>query len=58
MTVQPVVCPSCDSSTNYQQIKYVGEIVDCEACAQELEVVSLEPISLAIAPEPDEDWGE
>ncbi|MEZ4570773.1 MAG: lysine biosynthesis protein LysW [Thermomicrobiales bacterium] len=35
-----------------------GEIVQCEDCGAELEVVSLDPVKLELAPEEEEDWGE
>ncbi|WP_049985548.1 MULTISPECIES: lysine biosynthesis protein LysW [Halobellus] len=36
----------------------VGEIVDSPATGAELEVVSVDPITLEEAPELEEDWGE
>jgi alpha-aminoadipate carrier protein LysW len=36
----------------------VGEIVDSPATGAELEVVSLDPVTLQEAPELEEDWGE
>ena len=35
-----------------------GEIVSCPDCGAELEVTSIDPIALALAPEAEEDWGE
>lgn len=35
-----------------------GEVVDCPECGAELEVTALEPLTLALAPEEQEDWGE
>jgi alpha-aminoadipate carrier protein LysW len=35
-----------------------GEIVPCPDCGAELEVVSVAPVTLALAPEVQEDWGE
>lgn len=35
-----------------------GEIIDCPDCGVELEVVSLDPLRLEVAPEVEEDWGE
>jgi len=35
-----------------------GEIVVCPDCGVELEVLSVEPITLGLAPEVEEDWGE
>lgn len=36
----------------------VGEIIDSPITGAELEVVSVDPISLEEAPELEEDWGE
>ncbi|WP_311170461.1 lysine biosynthesis protein LysW [Halobellus ordinarius] len=36
----------------------VGEIVDSPATGAELEVVSVDPLTLEEAPELEEDWGE
>ncbi|WP_256546142.1 lysine biosynthesis protein LysW [Halobellus inordinatus] len=36
----------------------VGEIVDSPATGAELEVVSIDPVTLEEAPELEEDWGE
>ena len=36
----------------------VGEIIECEECGVELEVVSVNPLKLELAPEVEEDWGE
>lgn len=35
-----------------------GEILDCPDCGAELEVRSLRPLVLALAPDVEEDWGE
>jgi alpha-aminoadipate carrier protein LysW len=35
-----------------------GEIVTCRDCGVELEVTALSPLTLALAPEEQEDWGE
>jgi alpha-aminoadipate/glutamate carrier protein LysW len=35
-----------------------GEIVTCGDCGVELEVTALRPLTLARAPEEQEDWGE
>ena len=35
-----------------------GEIVICPDCGVELEVMGLDPITLELAPEVEEDWGE
>jgi alpha-aminoadipate carrier protein LysW len=35
-----------------------GEIVPCPDCGADLEVLSTEPLTLGLAPEEGEDWGE
>ena len=35
-----------------------GEILDCPECGAELEVRSVRPLVLALAPDVEEDWGE
>ena len=35
-----------------------GELLECDDCGSELEVVSLEPVKLEEAPEAEEDWGQ
>jgi alpha-aminoadipate carrier protein LysW len=36
----------------------VGEIVDSPITGEELEVISIDPVTLEKAPEIEEDWGE
>lgn len=35
-----------------------SEIISCKDCGVELEVTSLAPLTLELAPEEEEDWGE
>ncbi len=35
-----------------------GEIVVCPDCGVELEVMGVNPVTLELAPEVEEDWGE
>jgi alpha-aminoadipate/glutamate carrier protein LysW len=35
-----------------------GEIVECPDCGLELEVRSVNPVTVAAAPQEKEDWGE
>ncbi|MFJ4713458.1 lysine biosynthesis protein LysW [Streptomyces sp. NPDC088785] len=51
-------CVSCSDTLHIPQDSYQGEIVNCPGCATELEIHSTDPLQLAIAPEPEEDWGE
>ena len=36
----------------------VGEIIVCPECGVELEVLSVDPVTVGPAPEEGEDWGE
>ncbi|MFE2451825.1 lysine biosynthesis protein LysW [[Kitasatospora] papulosa] len=53
-----VTCPECDSSVVPAGTPVIGEIVECGECASELEILTLDPIRAALAPEIEEDWGE
>lgn len=51
------LCPECDGPVALQD-PMAGEIVPCAHCGADLEVVSLSPLTLELAPEVQEDWGE
>ncbi|MDP9309349.1 MAG: lysine biosynthesis protein LysW [Chloroflexota bacterium] len=51
-------CPECDATLNLEPTLIEGELVPCPDCGAELEVVSVDPLELALAPEIEEDWGE
>ena len=51
-------CPECEAAITLADDVVEGEIVTCPDCAAELEVVSVSPLELALAPEVGEDWGE
>ena len=51
-------CPECDAVISLPDGTVEGEIITCPDCAVELEVASLDPLTLALAPEVGEDWGE
>lgn len=53
-----VNCPECDASIEIERDTLAGEIVTCVDCSAELEVTSLEPLTVELAPEMEEDWGE
>ena len=50
-------CPECFAEIELTNVMQ-NEITQCSECGAELEVISLEPITLALAPEEEEDWGE
>jgi alpha-aminoadipate carrier protein LysW len=51
------MCPECDVGDSLIGT-VVGAIVIFPDCAAELEVVSIDPPRLDLAPEVGEDWGE
>lgn len=53
-----VKCPVCDADVKVAGDAMVGELLTCGDCGVELEVVSLEPLTVEEAPEVQEDWGE
>jgi alpha-aminoadipate carrier protein LysW len=51
------VCPECEGDLTLDD-PMVGEILPCAFCGVDLEVTSLDPLQLEMAPEVEEDWGE
>ncbi len=51
-------CPECAAVVPLDPEVAVTEIVACPDCSTELEVVGVDPVELALAPEVEEDWGE
>jgi alpha-aminoadipate/glutamate carrier protein LysW len=58
-TVMPnITCPECFAETTLASEVEVGEIVVCPDCGVDLEVISLQPPQVDLAPMEEEDWGE
>ena len=56
LSTEAASCPIC---TNEVLGHYdVGEVLACGGCGGELEVTGKSPLTLAEAPEVEEDWGE
>ena len=51
-------CPECAAQFELLEGTVAGEIVVCPECGVELEVMSIDPLDLALAPKVEEDWGE
>lgn len=58
MSVTQVVCPICDSAFDIPEGTVVGELMECSDCGAELEIIKIDPVEVAEAPEVEEDWGE
>jgi len=52
-----IYCPECDAELKLDGVVQ-GEIVVCAECGIDLEVVDLNPMTVALAPMEEEDWGE
>lgn len=50
-------CPECFGEVELKDVM-ANEIIQCGDCGVDLEVVSIDPIALELAPEEEEDWGE
>ncbi|MFE6229077.1 MULTISPECIES: hypothetical protein [unclassified Streptomyces] len=57
-TALSVQCPECMGELAVRPDVLPAEIVVCQSCSSELEVVATDPVVLALAPEVEEDWGE
>ena len=51
-------CVECGAEMSLADDVEIGEIVDCDTCGTELEVVDVDPPAVEVAPELEEDWGE
>lgn len=51
-------CIECGGKLEIPADPMAGEIVACAACGTELEITGTDPVTLAAAPEVEEDWGE
>ena len=51
-------CPECDAAVSFSRTPLRGQVARCSDCRAELEVTSVEPLTLELAPEVEEDWGE
>ena len=53
-----VACLECAAELTLDADVEDGEIVICPDCGVELEIMSVDPVSIQLAPEVEEDWGE
>ena len=50
-------CPECLADVTLTDVMQ-NEITQCPGCGIELEIASLSPLTLSVAPQEEEDWGE
>ena len=53
-----VTCTECEAEISLDDNAEVGEIIVCPDCGVDLEIVSLKPAKVEVAPMEQEDWGE
>ncbi len=53
-----VLCPECEAALMLDADVEESEIIVCPDCGVELEVMSVDPLEVEMAPEVEEDWGE
>jgi alpha-aminoadipate carrier protein LysW len=53
-----ITCPECSVGVPVTGTAAVSEVIECADCHSELEIISVNPVQLAVAPEIEEDWGE
>ena len=51
-------CSECAADITLADDTLQGEIIPCPDCGVELEVMSLVPLVMELAPDEEEDWGE
>ncbi len=51
-------CPVCGAELLVPANAMKHELFPCQDCGTELEIVSLDPVAVELAPEVEEDWGE
>lgn len=56
--METVFCPECEAALDVPDDVMQGEIMECAECGAELEVMSVQPLVIELAPEVEEDWGE
>jgi alpha-aminoadipate/glutamate carrier protein LysW len=53
-----VTCPECEAEFDLDAETEINEILVCPECGVDLEVISLDPPIVDLAPLEAEDWGE
>ena len=51
-------CPVCAGDVELAADTLAGELLTCDDCGAELEILTLDPVDLAEAPTAEEDWGQ
>jgi len=51
-------CPECEGAVPFARAPLAAQVARCPGCGVELEVTSIQPLTLELAPQVQEDWGE
>ena len=51
-------CPVCAAEIELAKDAMAGELIVCDDCGAELEIIGLDPVKLDEAPATEEDWGQ
>ncbi|MDZ4763002.1 MAG: lysine biosynthesis protein LysW [Chloroflexota bacterium] len=52
------MCSDCGASVPLPADAMQNELITCPDCGAELEIIALNPPTLELAPQVEEDWGE
>ena len=55
---QQATCPECEACLSLPADAMENELIACPDCGADLEILSLNPLEIGLAPEVEEDWGE
>lgn len=55
---QQATCPECEAHLSLPADAMENELIACPDCGADLEILSLNPLEIGLAPEVEEDWGE
>lgn len=50
------ICPECEAEVHVDLDMDKGDIISCEECGAELEIVGLDPVELDLVEEGDEEY--
>ena len=51
-------CPECEAEVHVDTDSDKGDVVSCDECGSQLEIVGLDPVELDIVEEDEEDYDE
>lgn len=49
--IDSVICKDCDEPVELKKEIEVGEIVECQNCGAEMEIISIEPLEISLIEE-------